>query len=235
MSCRCGTETANVLGGERPPCTDEGSDGKCRVSSPPALEWSLLLKKSVIPASAVLNGEHHFLALPCKSSRGTVPNMQCPLAKHLHNLVLSVVRKTDAAMLPALLLAVGVPSELLNTIENAEALASAAYSAHSGQDRGLCHWCVALHKQRTSAEAVAWLTQSQDIVVSVARKTDAAMWPALFLAVGVPSELLNNLVDAGALASAACCLLIVDRIEGSAIAHSSALRLIRVSAPFLLK
>ncbi len=66
--------------------------------------------------------------------------------------------------------------------------------------------------------------------MSVARKTDAAMWPALFLAVGVPSELLNNLVDAGALASAACCLLIVDRIEGSATAHSSALRLIKASA-----
>ncbi len=72
------------------------------------------------------------------------------------------------------------------------------------------------------------LLQYQDIVVSVARKTDAAMWPALFLAVGVPSELLDSLVDAGALASAACCLLIVDRIEGSATAHSSALRLIKV-------
>ena len=72
------------------------------------------------------------------------------------------------------------------------------------------------------------LLQYQDIVVSVARKTDAAMWPALFLAVGVPSQLLDSLVDAGALASAACCLLIVDRIEGSATAHSSALRLIKV-------
>lgn len=77
----------------------------------------------------------------------------------------------------------------------------------------------------------AWMAalQFRDIVVSVARKTDAAMWPALFQAVGAPSELLDDLIDAGALASAACCLLIVDRIEGSATAHSSALRLIRVS------
>ncbi len=37
-------------------------------------------------------------------------------------------------------------------------------------------------------------------------------------------------MDAGALASAACCLLIVDRIEGAHTAHSSALRLIRVRA-----
>ena len=83
---------------------------------------------------------------------------------------------------------------------------------------------------REIAEELGGLLQFQDIVVSVARKTDAAMWPALFLAVGVPSELLNNLVDAGALASAACCLLIVDRIEGSATAHSSALRLIKASS-----
>lgn len=54
------------------------------------------------------------------------------------------------------------------------------------------------------------------------------MWPALFQAVGAPSELLDDLIDVGALASAACTLLIVDRIEGSATAHSSALRLIRV-------
>jgi hypothetical protein len=85
-----------------------------------------------------------------------------------------------------------------------------------------------------SAEMPGRLMQFQDIVVSVARKTDAAMWPALFLAVGVPSELLNNLVDAGALASAACCLLIVDRIEGSAAAHASALRLIKVRSLHVL-
>ena len=92
--------------------------------------------------------------------------------------------------------------------------------------------CAALGRSEhcESAQELWWLLQFQDIVVSVARKTDAAMWPALFLAVGVPSELLNNLVDAGALASAACCLLIVDRIEGSATAHSSALRLIKASA-----
>ena len=75
---------------------------------------------------------------------------------------------------------------------------------------------------------VAHAVQFRDIVVSVARKTDAAMWRALFAAVGPPSELLEGLVDSGALATAACCLLIVDRIEGAPTAHASALRLIRV-------
>ncbi len=73
--------------------------------------------------------------------------------------------------------------------------------------------------------------QFRDIVVSVARKTDAAMWPALFAAVGAPSALLEGLLGAGALASAACCLLIVDRIEGPEPAHALALRLIRARRP----
>ncbi len=57
------------------------------------------------------------------------------------------------------------------------------------------------------------------------------MWPALFAAVGAPSALLEGLLGAGALASAACCLLIVDRIEGPAPAHALALRLIRARRP----
>lgn len=50
-----------------------------------------------------------------------------------------------------------------------------------------------------------------EVVVSVARKTDAALWPPLFEAVGSPSSLLEVLVEAGELASAACFLLIIDR------------------------
>ncbi len=45
----------------------------------------------------------------------------------------------------------------------------------------------------------------------MARKTDAALWPPLFEAVGSPSSLLEVLVEAGELASAACFLLIIDR------------------------
>jgi hypothetical protein len=78
-----------------------------------------------------------------------------------------------------------------------------------------------------SAEPVL---QFQDIVVSVARKTDAQMWPALFAAVGPPSALLDELLDAGQLTSAACCLLIVDRIEGAQEAHRIAIILIKVSS-----
>ncbi|PNH03537.1 Protein RIC1, partial [Tetrabaena socialis] len=68
-----------------------------------------------------------------------------------------------------------------------------------------------------------------EVVVSVARKTDAALWPPLFDAVGSPSSLLEGLVEAGELASAACFLLIIDRLEGAPAAQAQALRLMRSS------
>lgn len=40
------------------------------------------------------------------------------------------------------------------------------------------------------------ITQFPEIVVSVARKTDAALWPALFAAVGSPLRLCQGLMRA---------------------------------------
>jgi WD40 repeat protein len=68
-----------------------------------------------------------------------------------------------------------------------------------------------------------------EIVVSVARKTDAQLWPALFQAVGPPSVLCEGLTASEVLDTAACALLIVDRMQGSAKARSLALRLVRRS------
>ncbi len=56
-----------------------------------------------------------------------------------------------------------------------------------------------------------------DVVVSVARKTDAQLWPPLFSAVGPPSALLEGLLSAGALSSAACFLLVIDRWGGTCV------------------
>ncbi len=81
----------------------------------------------------------------------------------------------------------------------------------------------------SAAELVRSFAQFADVVVSVARKTDASLWPALFTAVGSPSVLLEGLLEAGALRSAACFLLVVDRLEGAPAAHALALRLIRAS------
>ncbi len=60
----------------------------------------------------------------------------------------------------------------------------------------------------SAAELVLSFPQYADVVVSVARKTDASLWPALFTAVGSPSALLEHLLETGALKSAACFLLV---------------------------
>lgn len=79
----------------------------------------------------------------------------------------------------------------------------------------------------SAARLVQQFPQSAEIVVSVARKTDAQLWPALFAAAGSPSALCEGLLSNGALQTAACCLLIVDRVEGAGKAHGLALRLVR--------
>ncbi|KAI8463229.1 MAG: hypothetical protein J3K34DRAFT_462531 [Monoraphidium minutum] len=59
--------------------------------------------------------------------------------------------------------------------------------------------------------------------------TDAALWPALFTAVGSPAALLQHLLESGALMSAACFLIVVDRLESSPLAQGLALRLVRLT------
>lgn len=80
-----------------------------------------------------------------------------------------------------------------------------------------------------AADLIRNFPQFADVAVSVARKTDAQLWPALFSAVGTPSSLLESLLDMGALNSAACCLLVIDKMEGATVAHALALRLIKVA------
>lgn len=63
----------------------------------------------------------------------------------------------------------------------------------------------------SAVDLVLSFRQCLDVVVSVSRKTDAALWPALFSAVGSPAALLEQLLDTGGLSSAACFLIVVDR------------------------
>lgn len=62
-----------------------------------------------------------------------------------------------------------------------------------------------------AVDLVLSFTQCLDVVVSVARKTDASLWPALFSAVGSPAAITELLLETGALSSAACFLIVVDR------------------------
>ncbi|PRW44970.1 RAB6A-GEF complex partner 1-like isoform A [Chlorella sorokiniana] len=80
-----------------------------------------------------------------------------------------------------------------------------------------------------AARLISQFPQFPEIVVSVARKTDAALWPALFAAVGSPLRLCQGLMRADQLQSAACCLVIVERIEGGALAQQAALQLMQAA------
>lgn len=82
---------------------------------------------------------------------------------------------------------------------------------------------------RSAAELLQQFPQYSDVVVSVARKTDAALWPTLFSAIGSPSMLLEGLLETGALKSAACFLLVVDRLEGADRAYGLTYRLVQAA------
>ena len=91
---------------------------------------------------------------------------------------------------------------------------------------------------RLLSEVASLLTHhplARDVVVSVARKTDASMWPRLFAAAGRPSLLASAAISDRSLDAAAACLLLVDRVEGSDAAHALAIRLLAaVLAPAFL-
>ena len=67
---------------------------------------------------------------------------------------------------------------------------------------------------RAAAAIIHHFPQYPQITVSVARKTDAELWPPLFAAMGAPSEICERLYKTADLRNAACCLLIVDQVEG---------------------
>ncbi|WPT12892.1 RAB6A-GEF complex partner protein 1 [Picochlorum sp. SENEW3] len=78
-----------------------------------------------------------------------------------------------------------------------------------------------------SAELLSHFPQSAELVVSVARKTEAELWPPLFQASGSPITLSENLLRDGALENAACCLLIINEVFGQSEASSMALKILK--------
>lgn len=87
--------------------------------------------------------------------------------------------------------------------------------------------------------------QYPDVVVSVARKTESQMWPLLFDTVGRPSEILDVLLKEGehrlmslcnltieapgASHSAACLLVVIDKMEGGVLARALALQVLQIA------
>jgi hypothetical protein len=61
-----------------------------------------------------------------------------------------------------------------------------------------------------------------EVVVSVARKTDSAEWPELFRFAGDPSLLQANALADGQLRTAACYLLVVDKLVSAVVGAKAA-------------
>ena len=68
-----------------------------------------------------------------------------------------------------------------------------------------------------------------DVVVSVARKTDSREWPALFKHAGDPALLQANALAAGQLRTAACYLLVVDKLVSADVGAKAADEVLRAA------
>jgi len=79
---------------------------------------------------------------------------------------------------------------------------------------------------RTS-ELISQFPQASELVISVARKMDAEMWPSLFQAAGSPISICESLLRDGKLQHASCCLLIINDTVGKAEASRLALKTLR--------
>lgn len=68
-----------------------------------------------------------------------------------------------------------------------------------------------------------------DVVVSVARKTDGRHWADLFLAAGRSTELFEECFQRRWYRTAACYILVIAKLEGSAVSQYCALRLLQAT------
>ncbi|KAG9455470.1 hypothetical protein H6P81_008374 [Aristolochia fimbriata] len=68
-----------------------------------------------------------------------------------------------------------------------------------------------------------------DVVVSVARKTDARHWADLFSAAGRSTELFEDCIQRRWYRTAACYILVIAKLEGPAVSQYCALRLLQAT------
>ncbi|KAK3260394.1 hypothetical protein CYMTET_30647 [Cymbomonas tetramitiformis] len=85
--------------------------------------------------------------------------------------------------------------------------------------------------ERKMLGVVIWLLRHfpefLEVVVSVARKTEEREWGELFEAAGRPSSLLEECFAKCQLRTAACYILVIDKLEGASTGQSQALRLLQ--------
>eukprot|EP00898_Chlorokybus_atmophyticus_P004519 jgi/Chlat1/5068/Chrsp33S08959 len=78
-----------------------------------------------------------------------------------------------------------------------------------------------------AAELISHFPDFVDVVVSVARKTDERHWALLFQAAGKPTTLFEQCISNGQYRTAACYILVIEKLEGPTVGQQSALRLLQ--------
>lgn len=68
-----------------------------------------------------------------------------------------------------------------------------------------------------------------DVVVSVARKTDGRHWSDLFAAAGKSTELFDECFKRRCYRTAACYILVIEKLEGTPVSQYNALRLLQAT------
>ena len=113
-----------------------------------------------------------------------------------------------------------------------EWLLFAALDRHAGPGappRGSAARDAAERALADALELVSTFPDHLDVVVSVARKTDSVQWPALFALAGDPAALCDEALARGQLRTAACYLLVVDKLAGAEAGAAAAAKLLRAA------
>ncbi|CAM6095693.1 unnamed protein product [Calypogeia fissa] len=87
----------------------------------------------------------------------------------------------------------------------------------------------ASHLLQQACILVRQFSEYLDVVVSVARKTDGRHWSELFAAAGKSTELFEECFQKGSYRTAACYILVIQKLEGPTISQQSAVRLLKAA------
>ncbi|VVB06503.1 unnamed protein product [Arabis nemorensis] len=82
---------------------------------------------------------------------------------------------------------------------------------------------------RKACDLIKHFPEYYDVVVNVARKTDARHWADLFAAAGISTTLFEDCFQRRWYRTAACYILVIAKLEGPAVSQYCALRLLQAT------
>lgn len=107
-------------------------------------------------------------------------------------------------------------------------------AAVSSQSSGKADWPSPIRGNPTmllhqACDLIRNFSEYLDVVVSVARKTDGRHWNDLFAAAGKSTELFDECFKRRYYRTAACYILVIEKLEGTPVSQYNALRLLQAT------